>query len=223
MNISKRDFDKEAASWDDVPARVELAHDVADAIANEITLTSDMDVLDFGCGTGLVTLQLQPFVRSITGIDSSQGMLDVLRTKIENRKLNNVRIQYRDIERGDMLERSYNLVVSSMTLHHIRKTGPLLEQFHGICAPGGYLCIADLDPDNGRFHENNDGIFHPGFDRAVLRRDVAEAGFDDIRDRTAAKIIKMGTDGENRTFTVFLITGRKKQRMAYPSAGLSGG
>ena len=34
-----------------------------------------MDALDFGCGTGLVTLKLQPFIHSITGVDGSQGMI----------------------------------------------------------------------------------------------------------------------------------------------------
>ena len=58
--------------------RVKLATDVAGAVSAEVRLAADMDVLDFGCGTGLLALQLQPYVRSITGVDSSQGMLDVL-------------------------------------------------------------------------------------------------------------------------------------------------
>jgi len=65
----KRDFDSEAASWDKEPRRVKLATDITGAIRNDVSLTSDMDALDFGCGTGLVTLQLQPFIHSITGVD----------------------------------------------------------------------------------------------------------------------------------------------------------
>jgi len=65
MNIERRDFDKEAGTWDELPARVKLANDIAATISKEIPLTSDMDVLDYGCGTGLLTLHLQPIVESI--------------------------------------------------------------------------------------------------------------------------------------------------------------
>ncbi len=84
MEVEKRDFDKEAAGWDEHPGKVKLANDIAGAIGNHIVLTPNMDVLDFGCGTGLLTFQLQPLIRSITGVDSSQGMLDVF--NIENRQ-----------------------------------------------------------------------------------------------------------------------------------------
>jgi ubiquinone/menaquinone biosynthesis C-methylase UbiE len=211
MNIERRDFDREASTWDEVPARVKLASDVAAAVSDEIVLTSNMDVLDFGCGTGLLTLKLQPAVHSITGIDSSQGMIDVLKAKICKQNLSNVRTRYLDTERGDILEGTYHLIVSGMTLHHVKEIRPLFDQFYRILAPSGYLCIADLDPDAGRFHDGNDGVFHFGFDRALLRQDFMEAGFEDIRDRTAAELMKPDSEGVMRPFTVFLMTGRKGQ------------
>jgi 2-polyprenyl-3-methyl-5-hydroxy-6-metoxy-1,4-benzoquinol methylase len=210
MNVERRDFDKEAATWDEVPTRVKLANDIAAAISEEIVLTSNMDVLDFGCGTGLLTLQLQPVVHSITGVDSSQGMIDVLKAKIDKKNLPNVRTQYIDTDTGDILKGSYHLIVTSMTLHHVKEIRPLFDQFHGIVAPSGYLCIADLDIDDGKFHGNNNGVFHFGFDRAVLRQDFTEAGFRDIRDRTAAEVMKPVSDGGVQPFSVFLMTGRKK-------------
>jgi ubiquinone/menaquinone biosynthesis C-methylase UbiE len=210
MNIEKRDFNKEAATWDEVPARVKLANDITAAISNEILLTSHMDVLDFGCGTGLLTLKLQPHVHSITGVDSSRGMLDVLKAKIDNQNLPNVKTRYLDTEQGDIIEGTYHLIVSGMTFHHVKEIRPLLDQFFRILAPSGYLCIADLDLDDGKFHDNNDGIFHFGFDRALLYRDFMEAGFDDIRDRTAAEVMKPNPESGIQPFTVFLMTGRKK-------------
>jgi ubiquinone/menaquinone biosynthesis C-methylase UbiE len=210
MNIEKRDFDKEATTWDEVPARVKLASDIIAAISDEIVLTSNMDVLDFGCGTGLLTLRLQPVVRSITGVDSSRGMIDVLKAKIDKQKLPNVKTLYLDNEDGDIPEGNYNLIVSGMTLHHVKDIGPLLDRFYSIVAPSGYLCIADLDLDDGKFHDKNNGIFHFGFDREELRRYFMDAGFVDIRDRTAAEVMKPVSDGGVRPFTVFLMTGRKK-------------
>jgi ubiquinone/menaquinone biosynthesis C-methylase UbiE len=209
MSGEKRDFDKEAATWDQEQGRVKLANDVAEAISDEISLTSTMDVLDFGCGTGLLTLQLQPYVRSITGFDNSQGMLDILRSKIQTRNLSNVTIHYKDLDKGDVLEGRYHLIVSSMTLHHIREISPLLNQFSQVLTPQGYLCIADLDPDGGRFHGNNEGVFHLGFDRSILRQAFSDAGFSDIRVWTAATVEKPVPEGGTQLFSVFLMSGRK--------------
>lgn len=209
MSAEKRDFDRESSSWDDNPERVRLADDIARAISEEVALTPNIDVLDFGCGTGLLTLKLQPFVRTVMGVDSSRGMLDVLRAKIERNSLPNVRTRYLDIGQGEMLDGSYDLIVSSMTFHHIREIGSLLEQFRKVSAPAGHLCIADLDPDDGQFHSSNEGVFHFGFDRGLMRQALADAGFGEIRDRTAAEVVKPSAGGGTRLFPVFILTGRK--------------
>jgi ubiquinone/menaquinone biosynthesis C-methylase UbiE len=209
VKTEKMDFDKVAASWDQQSARVKLAEDIAGAVLREVTLSPGMDLLDFGCGTGLLTLRLAPHVRSITGVDSSRGMLDVLEGKIAVQGPANVKIRLLDLDEGDLLSGSYDLVVSSMTLHHIRDVGPLLAQFREILKPSGCLCIADLDPDEGQFHESSQGIFHSGFDRAALRGLFEKAGFRDMRDLTATEVVKPAADGATRHFSVFLMTGRK--------------
>lgn len=209
MRDAKRDFDKDAVTWDDKPERVRLVKDIAQAIAKEIKLTQPMDVLDFGCGTGLLTMQLQPFVRSITGVDSSQGMLDVLNAKIKDQNLTNVKTRYLDIDKGGVLEGSYNLITSSMTFHHITKIRPVLDQFYKILLPGGCLCIADLDVDDGQFHENSDGVFHDGFDRKILSSIFNEAGFRNIKCQTAARVTKPVNGKGDREFKIFLIAGCK--------------
>ena len=209
MSLEKRDFDKDASQWDDNPGRVKVAADIAGAMIAEIPLTKELNILDFGCGTGLVTLALQPFVRSITGIDSSPGMLDVLNRKISERGLSNVRTQHLDMDHGGNLSGLYHLVVSSMTLHHIREINPLLKQFYQILRPSGILCIADLDEDGGRFHESNDGVFHYGFSRDALARQFEEAGFQNVRTVQAAAVEKPVAGGASHLFTIFLIIGIK--------------
>ena len=41
-----------------------------------------MIATDFGCGTGLLTLALQPYVERIIGVDSSPAMLAKLQEKV---------------------------------------------------------------------------------------------------------------------------------------------
>lgn len=201
-------FDKSAQAWDEKPLRVRLANDVANAVKSRVPLTPETDVLDFGCGTGLLSLALQPFVRNVTGVDSSSGMLSELAGKIQQQGVSNVNTLHLDVEQGDVLSGSYHLVVSSMTLHHIPQVGQLFDQFKNILMPGGHLAVADLDAEGGRFHEDNTGVFHFGFDRDELARELIAAGFRDVADATAAEITKAPAENCTETFTVFLLTAR---------------
>ena len=119
-----------------------------------------------------------------------------------------VRTALIDLDQGDSLTGKYDLILSNMTLHHIKDIKSLLAQFRRITAPAGYLGIADLDVDHGQFHDDNTGVFHFGFTRAALRELFAEAGFDNVLDMTAAEVIKPTATGEMRKFTVFLMTGQ---------------
>lgn len=207
MSTETRDFDKDAARWDEHPSRVRLAQDVASAIARVVPLGPTMDVLDFGCGTGIVTLQLAASVASVTGVDSSQGMLEVLNAKIGRQGHTNVTT--RRLRPGDDLAGAYDLIVSSMTFHHVEKIDALLTQFYRSLRAPGWLCVADLDPEQGEFHDDNTGVFHFGFERDALRRAFVEAGFADVHDLTAAEVVRPTRQGAPRTFSVFLVTGRK--------------
>jgi 2-polyprenyl-3-methyl-5-hydroxy-6-metoxy-1,4-benzoquinol methylase len=205
----KRDFDKEAAQWDANQGRVKLANEVADAIIREAMPARDMDVLDFGCGTGLVMLRLQPLVRNILGVDSSQGMLGVLEGKIKTQGIANARTLLVDFEKNGRIEGRYHLLVSSMTLHHVPDTARLFKQWHELLLPGGLLCFADLDAEDGSFHGDNTGVFHQGFDRRHLKKLLLSAGFHDVRDTTATTMIKDVEGKGKKEFSVFLILAKK--------------
>jgi predicted TPR repeat methyltransferase len=205
----KKDFDKEAAQWDANPGRVKLANEVADAIIREAKPSHDMDVLDFGCGTGLVTLRLQPLVRTILGVDSSQGMLGVLEGKIRTQGLANAHTRFVDFEKGGRIEGKFHLLVSSMTLHHVPDTARLFKQWHGLLLPGGLLCFADLDAEDGSFHGDNTGVFHHGFDRDHLKNLLVSSGFRDVHDTTATAMIRDVEAKGKKEFPVFLIVAKK--------------
>jgi ubiquinone/menaquinone biosynthesis C-methylase UbiE len=203
-------FDARAAAWDEDPFKVKLANDVSDAIIREITLTQEMNVLDYGCGSGLVTLRLQPFVKSITGMDSSGGMLEALRSKVEKQNLQNVHTRFMDLEKFTEVNDMFDLIVSSMTLHHIKEPDRLLKRFYDILLPGGRLGIADLDREDGAFHKDNTGVIHFGFERAQLKELLMNAGFGSVRDVTAAKVIKADKENNRREFSVFLMTAARE-------------
>jgi hypothetical protein len=57
-NAKSNHFDDAAANWDAEPRRVELAKAVGEAILRQVRPTRGMDMLDYGCGTGLLGLFL---------------------------------------------------------------------------------------------------------------------------------------------------------------------
>jgi cyclopropane fatty-acyl-phospholipid synthase-like methyltransferase len=196
-------FDRAAATWDLADRRVALAHAVAQAIAARVPLAKKPSVLDFGCGTGLVTLELAPLAGAIAGADTSPGMLATLEGKA---KAMGMPVQLIALgETGtDDLGGPYDLIVSSMTLHHIADVAALFRQFARYLCPGGQVALADLEEEDGSFHEAAMSVQHNGFRREQIDAWLAAAGFLDIRLETATVTLK-----EGKGYPVFLATARK--------------
>lgn len=208
MTQERRDFEQVASRWDSNPTRVKLARDVGDAIQRMVSLSPQMDVLDYGCGTGLIAMQLQPHVHSVCGADSSPAMVAVLQDKIATLKPGNVSAQLVDFEHGAHASGEYDLIVSSMVTHHIPDTAALLREWKRLLRPNGQIAFADLDTEDGAFHGDNTGVFHLGFDRAHLRELLLASGFTDVRDTTAT-VVRKEVDGKPREFPIFLIAARR--------------
>lgn len=205
----KRDFDAAAANWDQEPRRVKLAQDVVAAVRREIPLNDGMTALDYGCGSGLVTLGLHPFVAKITGADSSRGMLEVLDRKVREQGLDNVETKLVDLEQ-QRLEGSYDLITSSMTMHHVKDVPALVASLVPALKSGGWLALADLESEDGRFHDDPAGVLHHGFAREFLVEQFTKNGLADVRVVVAAAIEKPAPGGGKSSYPVLLWLGRRK-------------
>jgi ubiquinone/menaquinone biosynthesis C-methylase UbiE len=207
--MSQSYFDQAAAAWDDQPHRVRLMKMIGEAIVREARPTKTMDVLDYGCGTGLVGLFLLPHVRSVTGADSSPGMLEVFRRKIAEGALNSMRAVRLDLEKDAAPAERYDMIVVGMAMHHIAQVDRVFKAFHTMLLPGGVLCIADLDTEPGTFHPASVPVPHHGFDRGELKSRLAGHGFVEMNDVTAAAFVKPVEGGGEQDFSIFLITARR--------------
>lgn len=205
----RRDFDSAAKTWDEIPARAELAAAVAKAILQAVPVATDTDVLDYGCGTGLVALNLQPYVRSIVGADTSRGMIDVLEGKISEGSLDNVSTLLLNPDGGGLSDLRPDLIVSSMVLHHVENPQALIHELFRILHPGGFICLADLDAESGDFHDDAAGVFHNGFERSAIENMLSVAGFRGIRVSTVHKIVKLTRESASKEFSVFLFSTQK--------------
>jgi ubiquinone/menaquinone biosynthesis C-methylase UbiE len=206
----KRDFDSEAKAWDQNKDRVKLATDIADAMRDSLHLDRKHLLLDFGTGTGLIALRLLPHVQRVIAVDTSKGMLDVLKSKLIESEIANIEPVYWNFEQDGAELPMVDVVVSAMTLHHIENTLNIAKTFFNALVPGGQIAIADLDPDDGKFHQDTTGIEHNGFDREHLKEIFVKAGFQSLNVKDACSVKKPVRDGVLKDFTIFLLTGKKE-------------
>lgn len=208
MNHSTR-FDEAAAQWDNNPSRVELARAVGGAIARAVPIQPHWRALDYGAGTGLLTLHLQPQVASLLALDFSEGMLQTLSQKLDVSGIANVTIRRWNLEEQPFPESGFDLIVSSMTFHHLQHVPFVLNRLAAMLKSGGWLAAADLDAEDGSFHADARGVFHQGFDRKEMAKWFASAGFTQVRVADAHTLAKPTAAGQMRSYGVFLASGQK--------------
>ena len=203
-------FNAKAAEWDDDPKRVRMGQGVAQAMLDALQPSGREQALEFGAGTGILTTLMAPRLARVTALDSSSGMLGVLRRKCADSHLANV-----DAVEGSVPEQlpdqRFDLVYSSMTLHHVEDVPGLLRALADHVQPGGHVALADLDVEDGGFHREAQGVVHHGFAREAVDRWLRDAGFDDVRFSTAYTMQREGARGATRDYPIFLTVARKPE------------
>jgi len=203
MNENSVDhFKHKSKSWDMNSMRVKNAKSIADLIVKNINFNDAMEIMDLGAGTGLLSYFIAPHVTKIIAVDNSPSMLEEFKSKaLEFDSLTEV-IEA-DISKEE-LNRSFDGIISSMTIHHVEETKALFSKLYKMLNANGFIAIADLDSEDGSFHSDNAGVHHHGFDRNALENIATEVGFKDIKFDLASII-----DKPHCTFTVFLMTAVK--------------
>ncbi|KAL4994668.1 S-adenosyl-L-methionine-dependent methyltransferase [Aspergillus recurvatus] len=183
-------FNEEAANWDKNPSVQEatrLAFDTLKPIIQTLseqehsTSETGLDVLEVGCGTGILTLRVAPLVREIVAVDPAHGMIDALKAKINMNKDNSINGSQNN---GDsnrnvvpichLLEdpedpalpplilkdpkgtrRKFDLILSHLVMHHVPDLKAFLNTLLGCLKPGGRVALTDFEdfgPEAIKFH-----------------------------------------------------------------------
>ena len=101
-------------------------------------------LLDVGCGTGLLEEAIRPRLgprRSVIGLDISLAMLRQARHKLNGTP--HVRWTNGQAENLPFVEAGFDAVVCTNSFHYYRQPLKVLQEFHRVVRPGGYLVLAD--------------------------------------------------------------------------------
>ena len=190
-------FAHRASTWDE-PSKIDMTTHFLTVMLDKIILQKNWKALEIGAGTGLVGLQVLPYVDTVVFEDTSGAMLDVLMEKLEGDE--NAEILHGEI--FDYKKQDINLIFSTMAFHHIPDIDSALTHMYNITLPGALVVVGDLRSEDGSFHRF-ESIPHKGFDTAILSAQFAKAGFS-VRSVETYNILKRertpGVVGEYEQF-----------------------
>lgn len=204
MNLN---FDKDAKNWDE-ERRIKRAKMISGKILDCCDLTDISTAMEFGCATGLISFNLKDRFDSITLVDNSKGMIDVLNKKIKENNMDKMNAKCINLLEED-LEQKFDFIYTSMALHHIKNLNLIIDKFYNLLNENGHLCIVDLNEEDGTFHskfKNFDG--HNGFNQEELKKILKEKGFKKIDSKTIFEDTKIINDKEF-DYSLFLMNAKK--------------
>jgi ArsR family transcriptional regulator len=179
---SQEFFSSSAGQWDRV--RDELFGDRFHLGALAALSHPDWVVGDLGCGTGLVSAALAPFVEHVIAVDASAAMLQAARKRLNH--TGNVDLRRGELEALPIDDERLDLATVMLVLHHVPEPARAIAEVARVLKPGGRLIVVDMLPHDREVYRQQMGHVWLGFSEDQMRALVAEAGFEGIRIVTLA-------------------------------------
>ena len=194
-------FDSIANSYDN-PERHHIAKVASDAIKEYLGDTRSKSAIDFGCGTGLVGMNLLNEFESLLFMDTSENMLEIVKKKITDVGALNARTLCFDFESSSQLDLRADYIFMAQVLLHIQDYEALLAKLHAVLNDEGHLLIVDFNKNDKVVSE----LVHNGFDQEQLKEVMLKIGFKDIRSKTIYSGTKLFM---NQDASLFIMDGKK--------------
>jgi tRNA (cmo5U34)-methyltransferase len=141
-------FGSMAESYDSLIHRAVPRYDEMTARLLEYLPRDARRVLELGCGTGNLSLQLVSALprATLTLVDGSEEMIELVRSRIGESKSRASGLVEYHVARFEELHSppdSFDLVVSSISLHHVEDKARLYTRIRSMMGAGGRFCFAD--------------------------------------------------------------------------------
>lgn len=192
---------------EDEDIRVKRAHAVSIEIESYMG-HGPLEVMEFGCKMGLISLNLKNKISEGLLVDSSAENIKELEQKLRDRHLSHLQTYTGDILESD-IDRQFDVIYSSMVMHHIKDFKAVIKKLVSYLKNNGKLIIVDLLPDSGEFHRHHlefDG--HHGFTINEMVAALKEAGLKEVTGRKFYSSYKP-IENKNHPYSLFSVIGMK--------------
>lgn len=163
----------------DTEERIQLAKVIVKEVKTELENSQSKSLIDYGSGTGLISLELSHLVDSILLVDSSEQMLEVAKEKISHKGIANSKVLYSDFTQKTHKLKA-DIILMSLVLLHIPDTKSILQELFSILNNGGKLIIVDFDKNEQVQHPK----IHNGFSHEELKKTLSDVGFKSVEIKT---------------------------------------
>lgn len=137
----KRVWEKLAKSYDKQSRVYENAYKLSIEKVKKI-LEPQQNVLEIGCGTGIITLEIADLVKKITAIDISLNMIDVAKGKAEKTNVTNIEFKVADGYELPYKDEEFDVILLFNVLYIIKEPEKQLKEAYRLLKKGGYLVTA---------------------------------------------------------------------------------
>ena len=166
-------FSSVADRWDAV--RHDLFGDRSPLVGMLAMVDPEWTVADLGCGTGVLSATLAPFVRRVVAVDSSAQMLAAARQRLDG--TTNVDIRQGELESVPIDDGQLDAAVISLVLHYIAEPVKALGEAARVLRPGGRLIVVDMMPHDREEYRQQMGHVWQGFSTEQMTEWLSAAGF----------------------------------------------
>ena len=164
----------------DTTERIEIAKISSDAIRDYLVDTKSKQAIDFGCGTGLIGLNLINEFQSMLFLDTSQNMIQVINQKIADSKLQNATTLCFDFEKDNFSDLQADYIFMAQVLLHIKDIEFVLSRLYRVLKENGHLLIIDFDKNEKIVSD----LVHNGFEQKELTHLMTKIGYRNIQSKT---------------------------------------
>jgi ubiquinone/menaquinone biosynthesis C-methylase UbiE len=164
----------------DTSERIQIAKVSSDAIREYLVDANSKNAIDFGCGTGLVGMNLLNDFKSMLFLDTSQNMINQIKQKISDFNIQNVDTLCFDFEKEGLSDLHADYIFMAQVLLHINDVELVLSRLFDVLNEGGHLLIVDFNKNEKVVSD----IVHNGFNQVKLTDIMTKIGYRDIQSKT---------------------------------------
>jgi ubiquinone/menaquinone biosynthesis C-methylase UbiE len=142
-------FQEWANEYDNTLGKVKRHHKLLDLVVKLSGIKRNDQILDIGCGTGLLSLKfLNKTDCTITAIDSSSQMLKIFQEKIEKCNLTEkIHCAQESAEDMNFKPDQFDIIAATVALHHVKFKEPVIKNVYASLKGGGRFIIGEIDMD----------------------------------------------------------------------------
>ena len=170
-------FSTSAEKWDRL--RNELFGSRLDTWMLGAALNPELIIGDLGCGTGILSQTVSPWVSKVIAVDSSSAMIQAARKRLKER--GNVEVRKGELTSLPIEDEVLHLSMMSLVLPYVRSPLDVLEEVFRVTRKGGRVILLDMVSHDRSEYRESMGHLWQGFSESQIREWLEKASWKKVK------------------------------------------